>query len=105
MNCIYRSFKADPRNENRRNSNVSPVVVGHHIEISNRFLHDLNATTKIAKQCKAKPCHKSPFAKGGFRGNVNMIEDTSPPPATIEDKSLDLPSFFMVAGGGGLERL
>ena len=53
-------------------------MVGHHIEISNRFLHDFEATITIAKQCKAKPCHKSPFAKGGFRGNVNVIEDISP---------------------------
>ena len=100
MNCIYRSFKADPRNENRRNSNVSPVVVGHHIEISNRFLHDLNATTKIAKQCKAKPCHKSPFAKGGFRGNVNMIEDTSPPPRYHRGQIIRFALFFYGSGGG-----
>jgi hypothetical protein len=77
MNCIYRSFKADPRNENRRNSNVSPVVVGHHIEISNRFICYFEAATYIAKQCKTMSCHKSPFAKGGFRGNVNVIEDSN----------------------------
>ena len=49
MNCIYRSFKADPRNENRRNIAVSPVVVGHHIEISNRFLNDLRLLFGCAK--------------------------------------------------------
>ena len=68
MNCIYRSFKADPRNENRRNSNVSPVVVGHHIEISNRFLRDFEAATHIAKQCKTRSCHKPSFSKEGLGG-------------------------------------
>ena len=57
-------------------------MVGHNIEISNRFLHDLEATIAIAKQCKTRSCHKSPFVKGGFRGNVNVTEDISPPPAT-----------------------
>ena len=87
-------------NENRRNRNVSPVVVGLHIEISNRFIQNFEATIHIAKQCKTESCHKSPFVKGGFRGNVNVIEDIGPPPATIkkEDKSNDLSS--MVAGGG-----
>ena len=55
MNCIYRSFKADPRNENRRNIAVSPVVVELPIEISNRFLRDYVAVFQIAKQCKATP--------------------------------------------------
>ena len=68
MNCIYRSFKADPRNENRRNSNVSPVVVGHRIEISNRFILDFMATIHIAKQCKTESCHKPPLSKGGLEG-------------------------------------
>ena len=68
MNCIYRSFKADPRNENRRNSNVSPVVVGHRIEISNRFLHNYVAVFQIAKQCKTESCHKPPLSKGGLEG-------------------------------------
>ena len=66
-----------PANENRRNIAVSPVVVGHHIEISNRFIHDYVAVFQIAEQCKTRSCHKSPFAKGGFRGNVNMIEDSN----------------------------
>ena len=35
---------------------------------------------QIAKQCKALACHKSPFVKWGFRGNVNVTEDISPPP-------------------------
>ena len=52
MKCIYRSFKADPRNENRRNSNVSPIVVGYHIEISNRFLHDLDRINLFIKWLK-----------------------------------------------------
>ena len=63
-------------------------MVGHHIEISNRFLRDFEAATHIAKQCKALPCHKSPFAKGGFRGNVNVIEDISPPIATKKKEKL-----------------
>ena len=66
MNCIYRSFKADPRNENRRNINVSPVVVGLPIEIFNRFLHDLEAT--IAKQCKTRSCHNPSLSKEGLEG-------------------------------------
>ena len=75
-----------PANENRRNIAVSPVVVGLPIEISNRFIHDIKAVIQIAKQCKATPCHKSPFVKGGFRGNVNVTEDISPPPATIKKR-------------------
>ena len=43
-------------------------MVGHHIEISNRFLHDLEATIAIAKQCKAEPCHKSSLTKEGLGG-------------------------------------
>ena len=57
-----------PANENRRNIAVSPVVVGHQIEISNRFLHDLEATITIAKQCKAEPCHKPSLSKEGLGG-------------------------------------
>ena len=59
-------------------------MVGHHIEISNLFIRDYVAVFQIAKQCKTESCHKSPFVKGGFRGNVNVIEDISPPPATIK---------------------
>ena len=47
-------------------------VVEHPIEISNRFIHDLEAFIQIAKQCKTGSCHKSPFVKEGFRRNVNM---------------------------------
>ena len=70
-----------PATKNRRNIAVSPVVVGHHIEISNRLLHALEATITIAKQCKTRSCHKSPFVKGGFRGNVN-VSRSRPTPAT-----------------------
>ena len=49
MNCIYRSFKADPRNENRRNIAVSPVVVGLPIEISNRFIEDYESVIRFIK--------------------------------------------------------
>ena len=72
-------------------------MVGHRIEISNRFIQDFEAATHIAKQCKTKSCHKSPFAKGGFRGNVNVIEDTSPPPAT---KKKEKPKFLLLSSGG-----
>ena len=68
MKCIYRSFKADPRNENRRNSNVSPIVVGYHIEISNRFIRDFEAVFQIAKQCKTRSCHKPSLSKEGLGG-------------------------------------
>ena len=57
-----------PANENRRNITVSPVVVGLSIEISNRFLHDLEATIHIAKQCKTKSCHKPSLSKEGLGG-------------------------------------
>ena len=43
-------------------SNDLSSMVGHHIEISNRFLLDLEATITIAKQCKASPCHKPPLS-------------------------------------------
>ena len=57
-----------PANENRRNSNVSPVVVEHPIEISNRFIRDYVAVFHIAKQCKTKSCHKPSFSKEGLGG-------------------------------------
>ena len=57
-----------PANENRRNIAVSPVVVGHHIEISNRFIRDYVAVFQIAKQCKTRSCHKPPLSKGGLEG-------------------------------------
>ena len=57
-----------PANENRRNITVSPAVVGHHIEISNRFISDFEATTHFAKQCKTKSCHKPSFSKEGLGG-------------------------------------
>ena len=56
-----------PANENRRNT-VSPVVVGLHIEISNRFLHDYVAVFQIAKQCKTRSCHKPSLSKEGLGG-------------------------------------
>ena len=43
-------------------------VVGQYIEISNRFLHDLEATITIAKQCKAVPCYKPSLSKEGLGG-------------------------------------
>ena len=57
-----------PANENRRNIAVSPVVVGHHIEIFNRFIYNFEAATQIAKQCKTRSCHKPPLSKGGLEG-------------------------------------
>ena len=62
-------------------------MVGHHIEISNRLLHALEATITIAKQCKAEPCHKSPFVKGGFRGNVN-VSRSRPTPANENRRNI-----------------
>ena len=41
-----------PANENRRNIIVSPVVVGHHIEISNRFLRDFERINLFIKWLK-----------------------------------------------------
>ena len=57
-----------PATKNRRNIAVSPVVVGHHIEISNRFIRDFEAAITIAKQCKAEPCHKPSLSKEGLGG-------------------------------------
>ena len=74
-------------------------MVGHHIEISNRFICDYVAVFQIAKQCKAMPCHKSPFVKGGFRGNVNVIEDIGPTPANENRRNIAV-SPVVVAGGG-----
>ena len=37
---VTEDISPPPANENRRNIAVSPVVVGHHIEISNRFVAD-----------------------------------------------------------------
>ena len=75
-----------PANENRRNIAVSPVVVGQHIEISNRFIHDFEAAIHIAKQCKTLSCHKSPFVKGGFRGNVVINAHEIIDPDTMDIK-------------------
>ena len=41
-----------PATKNRRNIAVSPVVVGLHIEISNRFLHDLERINLFIKWLK-----------------------------------------------------
>ena len=43
-----------PANENRRNIAVSPVVVGLHIEISNRFLHDLEYIIRFIEWLKKR---------------------------------------------------
>lgn len=43
-------------------------LVGHHIEISNRFIRDYVAVFQIAKQCKTKSCHKPSFSKEGLGG-------------------------------------
>jgi hypothetical protein len=43
-----------PANENRRNIAVSPVIVGHHIEISNRFLHDLEHIIRFIEWLKKR---------------------------------------------------
>ena len=48
-NCKYEPFEADPRNENRRNIAVSPVVVGLHIEISNCFIEDYESVIRFMK--------------------------------------------------------
>ena len=43
-----------PANENRRNIAVSPVVVGHHIEISNRFIEDYESVIRFMKWLDAR---------------------------------------------------
>jgi hypothetical protein len=43
-----------------------------------------HATREDLPNCVA--IYKSPFDKGGFRGNVKMFEDISPPPATIKKR-------------------
>ena len=49
-------------------SNDLSSMVEHHIEISNRFIHDFEATIHIAEQCKTRSCHKPPLSKGGLEG-------------------------------------
>ena len=43
-------------------------LVGHPIEISNRFIHDFKTTIHIAKQCKTESCHKPSLSKEGLGG-------------------------------------
>ena len=49
-------------------SNDLSSMVGHHIEIFNRFICDFEAATYIAKQCKTRSCHKPSFSKEGLGG-------------------------------------
>ena len=49
-------------------SNDLSSMVGHHIEISNRLLHDYVAVFQIAKQCKTRSCHKPSLSKEGLGG-------------------------------------
>ena len=67
VHCISDSYKTELKKEKDKSCDSSSLVE-HHIEISNRFLHDLEATIDIAKQCKAEPCHKPPLSKGGLEG-------------------------------------
>ena len=55
------------RQEKDKSCDLSSLV-GHHIAISNRFIHDLETTIHIAKQCKTKSCHKPSFSKEGLGG-------------------------------------
>ena len=57
-----------PRYHKKRGNRLVSSMVGHHIEISTRFLHDYVAVFQIAEQCKATPCHKPPLSKGGLEG-------------------------------------
>ena len=43
-------------------------MVGHHIEISNRFIHDFETVIQIAEQCKTRSCHKPSLSKEGLGG-------------------------------------
>ena len=80
-------------------------MVGHHIEISNRFLHDFEATIFCVTfllphrisglvhyyYCEAMQGRALPQAsliKGRFGGIVDMTEDISPPPATKTGETL-----------------
>ena len=58
---------SDARNKKNGQPKLS-VKVGNHIEISNRFIRDYVAVFQIAKQCKAKPCHKPSLSKEGLGG-------------------------------------
>ncbi len=49
-------------------SNDLSSMVEHHIEISNRFIHDYVAVFQIAEQCKTTSCHKPSFSKEGLGG-------------------------------------
>ena len=57
------SATCDDLCDNKKNGQPKlSVKVGHHIEISNRFIRDYVAVFQIAKQCKALPCHKPPLS-------------------------------------------
>ena len=43
-------------------------MVGHYIEISNRFLRDFEVVISVAKQCKTESCHKPSLSKEGLGG-------------------------------------
>ena len=61
-------FSPPPRYHKKRKPFRISSMVGHHIEISNLFIHDFEAATHIAKQCKTKSCHKPSFSKEGLGG-------------------------------------
>ncbi len=75
-------------------------MVGQHIEISNRFIHDYVAVFQIAKQCKTRSCHKSPFIKGGFRGECKCEPFESDP---RNENRRNIAVSPVVVAGGGLE--
>ena len=49
MDCRYEPFEADPRKRKQEKHGVSPVVVGLHIEISNRFINDFERVILFMK--------------------------------------------------------
>ena len=67
LHCVSDSYKNRQEKEKDKSCDLSSLV-GHHIEISNRFIRDFEAATHIAKQCKTLSCHKPSFSKEGLGG-------------------------------------
>ena len=80
----------------RKPSQISSMV-GHHIEISNRFIHDYVAVFQIAKQCKTRSRHKPPLSKGGLEGLYIWLRTSVLPPLQKKGETV---KFLLLSSGG-----
>ena len=62
IHCVSDRYKNRQEKERGKSCDLSSLV-GHHIEISNRFLHDYVAVFQIAKQCKTSLATCPPFQR------------------------------------------